>query len=75
MTIKCHNEFLNLNFSTLNYLKKKKLNDPYDVIKASLIFMSCLKLFGKKVKTAKIQIAISLGLIGIFACGFLPYDH
>ena len=31
------------------------------------------KLFGK-VKTAQIQIAISQGLIGIFAGGFLCYD-
>ena len=31
-------------------------------------------LFRKKVKTAQIQIAISQGLIGIFACGFLRYD-
>ena len=29
---------------------------------------------GKKVKTAQIQITISQGLIGIFACGFLQYD-
>ena len=36
--------------------------------------MSCWKLFGKKVKTAQIQIAISQELIGIFACGFLRYD-
>ena len=26
------------------------------------------------VKTTQIQIAISQGLIGIFACGFLHYD-
>ena len=36
--------------------------------------MSCLKMFGKKVKTGQIQIAVSQGLIGIFACGFLRYD-
>ena len=46
MTIKCHNEFLNTNFSTLNYLKK--INDHYDIIKASLIFMSCLKTVWKE---------------------------
>ena len=45
-----------------------------DVINASLIFMSCLKTVWKKVKTAQIQIAISQGLTGIFACGFLRYD-
>ena len=32
------------------------------------------ELFGKEVKTAQIQIAISLGLIGNFACSFLHYD-
>ena len=31
------------------------------------------ELFGKKVKTVQIQIAISHGLTGIFACGFLRY--
>ena len=36
--------------------------------------MSCLKTVWKKVKTAQIQIAISRGLTGIFACGFLHYD-
>ena len=52
----------------------KKLNDHYDVIKASFISMTVWKLSGKKVKTAQIQIAISQGLVGIFACGFLQYD-
>ena len=32
------------------------------------------ELFGKEVKTTQIQIAVSLGLIGIFACGFLHND-
>ena len=36
--------------------------------------MSCLKTVWKKVKTAQIQIAISWGLNGIFACGLLHYD-
>ena len=31
-------------------------------------------LFGKKVKFVQIQIAVSLGLIRIFACGFLHND-
>ena len=68
---------LNPNFSTLNFFKLffEKLNDHYDVIKASLIFMSCLKTVRKdKVKMAQIQIAISQGLTGIFVCGFLHYD-
>ena len=35
----------NPNFTALNFLNYffEKLNDHYDVIKASLIFMSCLK--------------------------------
>ena len=37
--------------------------------------MSYLKTVWKEgKKTAQIQIAISQGLIGIFACGFLRYD-
>ena len=36
--------------------------------------MSYLKIFGKKVKTAQIQIAISQGLIDFFSYGFLQYD-
>ena len=36
--------------------------------------MSCLETVWKKVKTTKIQIAISQGLIGIFVSGFLHYD-
>ena len=43
-------------------------------LKASLIFMSCLKTVWKEGQTAQIQIALSQGLIGIFACGFLHYD-
>ena len=41
---------LNPNFSTLNILNYffEKLNDHYDVIKASLIFMSCLKTVRKE---------------------------
>ena len=41
---------LNPNFSTLNFFKSlfEKLNDHYDVIKASLIFMSCLKTVRKE---------------------------
>ena len=41
---------LNPNFSTLNFFKLffEKLNDHYDVIKASLIFMSCLKTVRKE---------------------------
>ena len=74
MTIKCHNEYFKSKFEYFK-LFLKKLNDHYDVIKASLIFMrSVWKLFGKTVKTAQIQIAIYQGLTGIFACGFLHYD-
>ena len=51
---------------------KKKINDHYDVKKTSLIFMSVWKLSGKKVKTAQMEIAVSQGLIGIFAC--MQYD-
>ena len=36
--------------------------------------MSCLKLLGKKAKTGHFQTALSQGLTGIFACGFLHYD-
>ena len=38
---------LNPNFSTLNYYFLN-LNDHYDIIKASLIFMSCLKTVWKE---------------------------
>ena len=38
---------LNTDFSTLNYLKQK-INDHYDVIKASLIFMICFKTVWKE---------------------------
>ena len=37
--------------------------------------MNCLKTVWKDGQTAQIQIAISQGLTGIFACGFLHYDH
>ena len=45
MTVKCLNEYLKSKFLYLNIVKLFffKLNDHYDVIKASLIFMSCLK--------------------------------
>ena len=36
--------------------------------------MSCLKAVWKEGQTAQIEIAISQGLIEIFACGFLPCD-
>ena len=52
----------------------EKCNDHYDVIKASLIFMSRLKTVWKEGQTAQIQIAISQKLIGVFVCGFLHYD-
>ena len=36
--------------------------------------MSCLKIVLKEGKNDELQIAISQGLIWIFACGFLDYD-
>ena len=36
--------------------------------------MSCLKTVWIEGQTTQIQIAISQGLIGIFACSFLHYD-
>ena len=61
---------VHLYYDTYREFKSRKSNG---VIKASLIFMSCLKLFGK-IKTAQVQIAIILELTGIFACDFLHRD-
>ena len=72
MNIKCHNEYFKSKFLYFK-LFLKNLYDHYDVIKASLMFMSCFKT-GKTVNSAQIQIAISQGHIGSFACGFLHYD-
>ena len=50
MTIKCLNEYFKSKFQYLKVLKLffEKLNDHYDIIKASLIFMSCLKTVWKE---------------------------
>ena len=50
MTIKCLNEYFKSKFRYFNFFKLffEKLNDHYDVIKASLIFMSCLKTVRKE---------------------------
>ena len=73
MTIKCHNEYFKSKFYYFK-LFLKQLNDHYDIIKASLVFMSCLETVWKEGQNCSIQIAISQGLIGIFACSFLRYD-
>ena len=70
MTTKDLNEYL-------NYLKKKKtttLNDHYDVIKASLIFMICLKTVWKEGQNCSNSNRYISGTNCIFACGFLQYD-
>ena len=45
--MKCHNEYFKSKFKYLK-LFIKNLNDHFDVIKASLIFMSCLKTVWKE---------------------------
>ena len=77
MTIKCLNEYFKSKFEYFKFFKLffEKLNDHYDVTKAPLIFMSCLKTVREEGQNAaQIQIAISQGLLGIFVCGFLHYD-
>ena len=76
MTIKYLNEYFKSKFKYLKFFKLffEKFNDHYDVIKASLIFMSCLKTVWKEDQNGSIQIAISQGLIVILVSGFLHYD-
>ena len=69
MAIKCLNEY----FKFFNYLLEK-FNDHYDVIKFSLIFMSCLKTVWNGQNGSNSNRYIS-GTNWIFACGFLHYDH